>query len=136
MQEEVIVSRDFDLLLAMVVVNFASEHHPIALCQRKIVVLADVDHDAPRGILDVKGLTVCVTGGGVGVDNAWEQKKLETRKMLENAAESPPSSARCVGQPKLCKNRCLNLNKLPNCKIIARTSISTTTQNNKNYLRC
>jgi hypothetical protein len=32
------------------------------------------------------------------VDNAWEQKKLEARKMLENAAESPASSARFVGQ--------------------------------------
>jgi len=28
-----------------------------------------------------------------GVDNAWEQEKLEARKMLENAAESPPSGA-------------------------------------------
>jgi hypothetical protein len=27
------------------------------------------------------------------VDNVWEQKKLEARKMLENAAESPVSSA-------------------------------------------
>jgi len=45
----------------------------------------------------VLGLTVCVTGAGVGVDSAWEQKKLEARKMLENAAESPASSARFVG---------------------------------------
>jgi len=41
--------------------------------------------------------TVCVTGAGAGVDNVWEQKKLEARKMLENAAESPASSARFVG---------------------------------------
>jgi hypothetical protein len=34
----------------------------------------------------------------VGVDNAWEQEKLEARKMLENAAESPASSARFVGR--------------------------------------
>jgi hypothetical protein len=33
------------------------------------------------------------------VDNAWEQKKLEARKMLENAAESHLSSARFVGLP-------------------------------------
>jgi len=33
------------------------------------------------------------------VDSAWEQEKLEARKMLENAAESPASSARFVGQP-------------------------------------
>jgi len=31
-----------------------------------------------------------------GVDNAWEQEKLEARKMLENAAESHTSGARCV----------------------------------------
>jgi hypothetical protein len=41
-------------------------------------------------------LTVCVTGAGAGVDSAWEQEKLEARKMLENAAESPESSARFV----------------------------------------
>jgi len=32
----------------------------------------------------------------VGVDNAWEQEKLEAGKMLENAAESNTSGARCV----------------------------------------
>ena len=31
-----------------------------------------------------------------GVDSVWEQEKLEARKMLENAAESHPSSARFV----------------------------------------
>jgi hypothetical protein len=31
------------------------------------------------------------------VDSAGEQEKLEARKMLENAAESPASSARFVG---------------------------------------
>ena len=40
--------------------------------------------------------TVCVTGAGAGVDNAWEQEKSEARKKLENAAESPASSARFV----------------------------------------
>jgi len=33
-----------------------------------------------------------------GVDSAWVQYKLEARKMLENAAESPASSARFVGR--------------------------------------
>ena len=42
--------------------------------------------------------TVCVTGAGAGVDSAWEQEKPEARKMLENAAESPASSARFVGR--------------------------------------
>jgi hypothetical protein len=36
------------------------------------------------------------TGAGAGVDSAWEQEKLEARKMLENRAESPASSARFV----------------------------------------
>jgi hypothetical protein len=31
------------------------------------------------------------------VDNVWEQEKLVARKMLENAAESHTSGARCVG---------------------------------------
>jgi hypothetical protein len=33
-----------------------------------------------------------------GVDSIWEQKKLETRKMLENAAESHTSGARFVSR--------------------------------------
>jgi len=44
-------------------------------------------------LLLTKRPTAGVTGAGVGVDSAWEQKKLEARKMLENAAESPASSA-------------------------------------------
>ena len=48
--------------------------------------------------------TVCVsparslrgTGAGAGVDSAWEQYKLEARKLLENAADSHLSSARGV----------------------------------------
>jgi len=40
------------------------------------------------------GLTVCVTCAGAGVDSVWEQRKLEARKILQNAAESPASSAR------------------------------------------
>jgi len=32
--------------------------------------------------------TVCVTGAGAGVDSAWEQCKLEARKILENATDS------------------------------------------------
>jgi len=41
-------------------------------------------------------LTACVTGAGAGVDSAWEQRKLEARKMLENGDESHLTSARCV----------------------------------------
>jgi len=40
--------------------------------------------------------TVCVTCVWAGVDNAWEQEKLEARKLLENAAESHTSGARFV----------------------------------------
>jgi len=39
---------------------------------------------------------VCVTGGGAGEDNVWEQEELEAWKMLKNGDESPPSSARFV----------------------------------------
>jgi len=42
------------------------------------------------------GLTVCVTCVWAGVDSAWEQKKLEARKMLVNRAESHTSGARFV----------------------------------------
>ena len=42
--------------------------------------------------------TVCVTCVWAGVDSAWEQEKLEARKMLENAAESHTSGARFVGR--------------------------------------
>lgn len=40
--------------------------------------------------------TVCVTGAGAGVDSAWEQEKLEARKLSEKAADSPASNARFV----------------------------------------
>ena len=32
------------------------------------------------------------------MDSAWEQRKLEARKMLVNRADSPASSARFVGR--------------------------------------
>ena len=35
--------------------------------------------------------TVCVTGAGAGIDSAWEQYKLEARKMLENVARKRPT---------------------------------------------
>jgi hypothetical protein len=40
--------------------------------------------------------TVCVTCVWAGVDSVWEQEELEARKILENAAESHTSGARCV----------------------------------------
>jgi hypothetical protein len=40
------------------------------------------------------------------VDNAWEQEKLEARKMLENAAESHLSGARFVGRAFANKTLC------------------------------
>jgi len=42
------------------------------------------------------GITVCVSGVWAGVDNVWEQKKLEARKMLVSRAESHTSTARGV----------------------------------------
>ncbi len=43
--------------------------------------------------------TVCVTCVWAGGDNAWEQEKLEARKMLEKPHRTHPSSARFVGRP-------------------------------------
>ena len=40
----------------------------------------------PRGMGENHILTARVTGDGMGVDNTWEQGKLEARKMPENAA--------------------------------------------------
>jgi len=45
--------------------------------------------------LAIERLTVCVTGAGAGVDSAWEQEKLEARKMLENA-QTPTSRVHAV----------------------------------------
>lgn len=41
---------------------------------------------------------VALLAGWAGVDNAWEQYKLEGRKMLVSRAESRQSTARFVGQ--------------------------------------
>jgi hypothetical protein len=38
-------------------------------------------------------LLVCIIGGGAGVDSVWEQRKLETRNMLVNRADSHTSDA-------------------------------------------
>ncbi len=40
--------------------------------------------------------TVCVTRVWAGVENAWEQDKLEARKMLEKAQNPHTSGARFV----------------------------------------
>ena len=40
---------------------------------------------------------VCFSRKWAGGDSAWEQKKLEARKMLENAAESPASVHAVLG---------------------------------------
>jgi hypothetical protein len=40
--------------------------------------------------------TVGVSGWWAGVDSAWEQEKLEARKMPKNGAESHQSAARIV----------------------------------------
>jgi lipopolysaccharide biosynthesis protein len=47
-------------------------------------------------LLSDKRLTVCVSGLWAGRDSLREQKKLDTRKMLENRAESHKSTARFV----------------------------------------
>lgn len=63
-------------------------------------IIKQIFYDLPlktnEHITELSSPTVCVTGAGAGVDSAWEQRKLEARKMLENAEESPASSARFV----------------------------------------
>jgi UTP-glucose-1-phosphate uridylyltransferase len=49
------------------------------------------------------GPTDCVTGRWAGVDSAWEQEKLEARKMLEKPHRTHLSSALFVGQCYLFK---------------------------------
>ena len=45
------------------------------------------------------------TGRWAGVDSAWEQEKLEARKLLENGDESHLSSARFVRQ-EILRTKC------------------------------
>jgi hypothetical protein len=42
----------------------------------------------------MRHVTVSVTGAWAGVDSAWEQEKLEARKMLDCEAQSHTSGAR------------------------------------------
>ena len=63
-----------------------------------------VSHSILKIIKPNKPKSDAGSGNGAGVDSAWEQKKLEARKMLENAAASPASSARFVS-PRLCLSR-------------------------------
>jgi homoserine kinase len=65
---------------------------------RRVQIHRALESHLTGQILYGSGPTVCVTGAGAGVDNVREQKKTEARKMFENAAESPASSARCVGR--------------------------------------
>jgi hypothetical protein len=52
------------------------------------------------------------------VDFVWEQEKPEARKMLENAAESPASSARFVGQPARLPKRRLKRRHCQHAKVL------------------
>ena len=67
--------------------------------------------------------TVCVTCVWAGVDSAWEQEKLEARKMLENAAESHTSGARFVGQPACLPERLLKKTLSPSRRIFTHNLI-------------
>ena len=69
--------------------------------KQKQLIFAQLDYSHEVSMksetdLEDKRLTVCVTCVWAGVDSAWEQEKLEARKMLENAAESHTSGARGV----------------------------------------
>jgi len=67
-------------------------------------LLQEIKHNKIAKFCKTGCLTVCVTGAGAGADSAWKQKKLEARKMPENAAESPASSARFVGQCRILRS--------------------------------
>jgi len=56
--------------------------------------------------------TVCVTCVWAGVDSAWEQKKLEAGKMLENAArrEAAVPGVQCIIIPVLLRDAVLDTN--------------------------
>jgi hypothetical protein len=53
-----------------------------------------------------------------GVDNAWEQEKLEARKILENAAESHTSGARFVSPFDFDKKCLVNKDSFPGSAIV------------------
>jgi hypothetical protein len=55
----------------------------------------------PR-VVSRDGPTVCVTGGGAGMDYAREQRKLEARRMLENGDESPAVQCRLCWAALVC----------------------------------
>ena len=44
----------------------------------------------------MKHPTVALTGAVASVDSAWEQEKLEARKMSERASESPASTVHII----------------------------------------
>ena len=69
--------------------------------------------------------TVCVTGARAGVDSVWGPEKPEARKMLENAVESPASSARCVRRThRTPTNLFDNELQIPMDKILPTTAVS------------
>jgi len=77
------------------------EHCPVFVLPSKILVIFEPEvGDLFAIFFEAKGFstvsTGCVTCVWAGVDSVWEQEKLEARKMLENRAESPASSARFV----------------------------------------
>ena len=47
---------------------------------------------------------------GAGMNPAWEQDSFGAWKMLENATESQPSAARCVGQVFAISELCVKRN--------------------------
>ena len=65
-----------------------------------------------RAFYFVKETTVCVSGRRVRT-NFGEQRKLEAWKMLENGADSPPSTARFVGQPLWTRDTLIEKTPLP-----------------------
>jgi hypothetical protein len=57
----------------------------------------------------------CVTYVCAGVNSVWEQEKQEARKVPENAAESPASSARFVRRRLTCNRHRFEKSIKPSC---------------------
>jgi len=67
------------------------------MLQQRILILFLTSHFNPNS--DITRPTVCLRGAWrwAGVDSAWEQEKLEARKLPENA-QTPTSRVHAVGR--------------------------------------
>jgi hypothetical protein len=65
----------------------------------------------------MSGLTVCVTGGGVGVDNFWEQEKFDGKKLPENTQTPTTLVHALLGRCQIAALRILSMFRFDNLAI-------------------